>query len=115
MANELLRRTLGRLGASSASRQTQVPGPEGEAAEIIATDLPTRQRQLARERHPGDYVVLLEDRIVQHSPDRQEALRAYREAAASSATVRPVIVSPDARSKRSPILRGRSLKRARTA
>ena len=77
-------------------------------------DLPTRQRRLAQERHPGAYVVLLEERIVHHSTDRQEALRAYREAASAAATARPVIISPDARPKRSPILRGRSLKRART-
>jgi hypothetical protein len=82
---------------------------------LAADDLPTRQRRVAQERHPGAYVVFLGERIVRHSPSRQEALRAYREVASESATARPIIVSPDARPKRSPILRGRSLKRARPA
>ena len=96
--------------------KTSDSSPEPERSLASATDdLPTRQRRLAQERHPGAYVVLLEERIVHHSSDRQEALRAYREAASASATAHPVIISPDARPKRSPILRGRSLKRARPA
>ncbi len=98
------------------TRESSDAPPEPEALLASnADDLPTRQRRLAQDRHPGDYVVLVEDRIFHHSQDRQEALRAYKEAAAASPTSRPVIVSPDARPKRSPILRGRSLKRPRPA
>ncbi len=94
----------------------EAPSPSGAEDALTSTteDLPTRQRRLACQQHPGEYVVMVKERIIAHSSDRQEALRAYRAAAATGSTpVPPVLVDPAAKPKRRPILRGRSLKRPR--
>jgi hypothetical protein len=95
----------------------EAPSPSG-AEDVLAStteDLPARQRRLACLQHPGEYVVLVKERIIAHSSDRQEALRAYRAAATRSTPVHPVLVDPAAKPKRRPVLRGRSLKRPRPA
>lgn len=77
-------------------------------------DQAQRQYRLAGQ-HPGEFVVLVGDKIVCHTPDRQSAFEAYDRAFVDFPMKRPVIVDPRRRLRRRPIVRGRSLKRARTA
>ncbi len=93
----------------------EAPSPSGFEDTLASTteDLPARQRRLACQQYPGEYVVLVGERIVAHSSDRQEALRAYRVAATGSTPMEPVLVDLEAKPRRRPILRGRSLKRPR--
>ncbi len=72
--------------------------------------LPQRQYQLAS-RYPGEYVVLVGERVIHHTTDRTEAGRAFKQAFAKGATASPVMVDPDLPRQPRPILRGRTLTR----
>ena len=62
-------------------------------AHRTGVDLAREQYRLAQ-RHPEEYVVLVEDRVVFHSPDRRLAFRAYSQAVVDSPASYPVIVQP---------------------
>ncbi len=59
-------------------------------------------------QYPKDYVVLVRDRILFHSPDRGAAFRAYDQACEDHPTVLPVVVEPGGKERRAPLFRGRA-------
>lgn len=67
-----------------------------------------RQRQIAREFPAGEYVVLVGDEVVAHTPNRGDAFTAYDQACGGGRVA--VIVPPDARQTPPPaVFRGRVL------
>ncbi len=87
----------GRSTAADESRQS----PNGSA-------LARAQYRLAGQ-YPKDYVVLVGERIVFRSSDRQVAFGAYDQACRDFPEVVPVIVEPGGRERRAPLFRGRTL------
>jgi hypothetical protein len=88
-----------------------------EATRDLPTEedtLPQRQYRLAR-RYPGEYVVLVGERVVHHGPEREEAGRAYKQAFADCPSSTPVMVDPNRLRQRRPIVRGRALNKRRQA
>lgn len=80
-----------------------------EAKSRAPTDLVERQYELAGQ-YPDDYVVLVGERILHHSPDREEALTAFQRVAESFYPERPALVRPGGcPPRRRPMARGRSL------
>lgn len=84
--------------------------PPAHPEDQDALRLVRRQYQLAHQ-YPEDYVVLVGDRIVCHSPNREKAFRAYDQAFVDFPSGDPVIVEPGGTQKKPPVLRGRSWKR----
>ncbi len=89
----------------SSSEQAQTPGVEG----TDARSLQERQATLAR-RYPDEYVVLLEERVVAHTADKDEAYAHYDAAFEEACGIEPIVVAPGSlRRLGPPILRGRAL------
>lgn len=73
--------------------------------------LADRQFELAGQ-YPGEYVVLVGENVVHHSPDIESADRAFDQAFGDYPPLRPVMVDPDRRRpRRSPVVRGRAFSR----
>ncbi|MCP4661462.1 MAG: hypothetical protein GY856_39160 [bacterium] len=83
--------------------------PPAHLEDRDALRLVRKQYQLAHQ-YPEDYVVLVGDRVVCHSPDRQKAFRAYDQAFVDFPSGDPVIVEPGGTQKKPPVFRGRSWK-----
>jgi hypothetical protein len=66
------------------------------------------------QQYPGEYVVLVGDRVVFHAPARQEVFRAYKQAFVDFPQQAPVVVEPGGKPRKPPVLRGRTLTKART-
>ncbi len=98
------------LGISSPANPVATARPSDDSRRGAAR-LVEEQYRLARQ-HPGEYVVLVGEQIVSHSPDRQEAFRAYDQAFLDFPGRDPVIAEPDGGPKRPPVVRGRSLTRS---
>ena len=79
-----------------------------ESAEARFLARAERQYALARQ-HPGEYVVLVDDEVLFHSPDRDAAEVAYEAARGRTDGGYPVLVGPGATSPFIPTIRGRSL------
>ncbi len=88
--------------------EDRVPSVEAEERRPDARLLVQEQYRLA-EDHPGEYVVLVGRRVVNHSPERREALEAYRQAWSDFPGERPVVVGPGGKPKQKPFFRGRAL------
>lgn len=82
----------------------------GESPRFLAD----RQYELAHQ-HSGEYVVLVGDRVVHHSPDREAAGNAFVQAFVGHPSHAPVMVDPsrERQPRPKPILRGRVLNRRR--
>jgi len=82
----------------------------------IPDSLPERQYRLASQ-YPGEYVVLVGERVVHHSTDREQAGRAYSRAFITHPSSAPVMVDPtkSRQGRPKPIVRGRALNRRRRA
>ena len=73
--------------------------------------LADRQFELAGQ-YPGEYVVLVGENVVHHSPDIESADQAFDQAFGDYPPLRPVMVDPDRRRpRRSPVVRGRAFSR----
>lgn len=99
-----------------ARRRLSESGPTAPEKEVAPTpeSLAQRQYRLAEE-YSGEFVVLVGEEVVFHSSDRQCAFDAYDRAFVDFPSRRPVIVDPTRRLRRRPLVRGRSLKRSRSA
>jgi len=97
-------------GAEAAEQRSVHPGQAHHAG----LDLAREQYRLAQP-YPEEYVVLVEDRVIFHSPDRLLAFRAYDQAVADSPSSYPVIVQPGDEPKPAPLFRGRSFTKELTA
>ncbi len=75
---------------------------------LEAKRLAEEQYRLAS-RYPNEYVILVGECIVHHSPDREQAAQAYDRAALASSSMRPVIVRPGSGPRNPPVVRGRAL------
>ncbi|MCP4660087.1 MAG: hypothetical protein GY856_32195 [bacterium] len=94
-----------RLRPTAASEK---PPPDGPI--IDPMQLAEEQYRLAGQ-YPNEYVVLIGERIVHHSPDRRQAAEAYNRAALGSSSMRPAIVRPGSGPRKPPVVRGRALTR----
>ncbi len=120
-------RTIEALATVDEGGTIRVPGhrevPPGEHRIVIVIDeslaperedppesLPDRQYRLASE-FPGEYVVLVGERVVHHSADLAEAGRAYEQAFADKTASSPVMVDPNRPRQRRPMIRDRRLSR----
>ena len=93
------------------SRQAAATKPEpAKVAAGAPESLPQRQYRLASQ-YPGEFVVLVGEEVVYHSPDRQAAFEAHDQAFVDWPSGSPVIVDPQRGPRRRPIVRGRSFKR----
>lgn len=97
----------------AAETDEQAPARVGEEHRS-GVDLAREQYRLAQQ-FPEEYVVLTEDRVVFHSPDRRLAVRAYDQAVADSPSSYPVIVQPGDEPKKPPVFRGRSFRKGLVA
>ncbi len=79
-----------------------------EASQTEKTRLAEKQFRLASQ-YPGDYVVLVGERTIHHSPDRQEAVATFQRAARAFPPHRPVFIRPGGRLRKPPVVRGRSM------
>ncbi len=70
-------------------------------------ELVREQYRLAGQ-YPEDYVILVRDRIVFHSPDRRAAFGAYDQACEDYPAALPVVVEPGGKERRAPVFRGRA-------
>ena len=72
--------------------------------------LADRQYRLAG-RYPGEYVVLVGERVIHHTTDRAEAGRAFKQVFAEDPKASPVMVDPNVPNEPRPVVRGRALVR----
>jgi hypothetical protein len=72
--------------------------------------LADRQYRIAG-RYPGEYVVLVGERVIHHTTDRAEAGRAFKQVFADDPKASPVMVDPNVPNEPRPIVRGRALVR----
>lgn len=91
---------------------TREPAGRTATTDEIADSLPQRQYLLASQ-YPGEYIVLVGERVVHHGSDRKAAGSAYRQAFADHPSSIPVMVDPNRPRQRRPIVRGRALNRRR--
>ena len=95
-----------------ASLATDSSAPAAEIAAEPSEPLSARQYQLAGQ-YPGEYVVLVGERVLHHSTDRREAGRAYNRVFLDYPTATPVMVDPERprHPRPKPIVRGRTFHR----
>lgn len=60
-------------------------------------------------RYPGEYVVLVGERVIRHTTDRAEAGRAFKQVFADDPKASPVMVDPNVPNEPRPVVRGRAL------
>lgn len=92
--------------SSGTSARPNGAAPADEQRERIR--LAEKQYRLANQ-YPKEYVILIGERIVHHSVDRQQAVQAYRRIEVDELSNRPVIVSPGKPPRKPPMVRGRAL------
>ncbi|NUQ75661.1 MAG: hypothetical protein HUU21_19120 [Polyangiaceae bacterium] len=74
-----------------------------------AEALVARQKAIVN-AYPNEYVVLLGDRLIAHTPNKEEAFSQFDAAWDESEDLEPIVVPPaDRRGLPGPVLRGRSI------
>lgn len=90
------------------SPSESAPASPGEV-HSDAEALVARQRAIVN-TYPNEYVVLLGDRLIAHTPDKEEAFSRFDAAWDESEDLEPIVVPPaERRGLPGPVLRGRSL------
>jgi hypothetical protein len=97
------KRITGRKGSGTRPDVTQPKAPNAREAFV-------RRRLAAANAYPDEFVVLLDDRVAFHSPDRAEAVARYRALSAEAGPgCIPALVEPGKRGFRpDPVIRGRA-------
>jgi hypothetical protein len=84
-------------------------GAESRDALTAARSIVERQKAIVA-AYPEEYVVLLGDRLIAHTPDKEEAFSRSEAAWDESEDLEPIVVPPaKQRELRGPVLRGRSI------
>ncbi|WP_438015493.1 DUF5678 domain-containing protein [Sorangium sp. So ce315] len=96
-------------------RTSQPPEPPSDLHDTRAEALAERQAALA-EAYPDEYVVLVDERLIAHTRDKDEAYAQYDAAFNEQGGGEPIVIPPGAlRRIAPPALRGRAVPMARGA
>ncbi len=100
--------------SKAANREAVAPADWAREAVVhrLKTEEPLAERQYRLAgRYPGEYVVLVDDRVVHHTADRLEAGRAFDQVFDDEPGASPAMVDPNLPRYPRPMIRGRALVR----